>query len=378
VYLAAGSQVEVFSLASNQFVTPLVPASIGSQIQFTGLALTPDGSQLLVTNVLDNSLGVINPDTPTSTFAIPIPAQTPVNNCPVGPVYVAATSAGTAYVATGSVPAVSCPSSGAVYIANLSTRTAVAPAAKCGTSTLTVDASSDGNYVGFANPDCIYSVQNATYTQGAGYYGNPGLYGIALSGDANVFIGNNIFGDTSLTILGAVAYPVPYYANTASVAPGAVPEMLRPRLNASGSLLYVPYQNFFDIIDVQHGLLRIRFSLTETLADVLSPISIDSGGRYIFLVTNAGLTVVDLGEAPLSIGHLSLTTAAPGAQITVRGSGFDSGTTATVGGVTATVTYTDQNTLTLTVPSASTGPQDIVLTRSDGESYTLQNGIVVQ
>jgi hypothetical protein len=64
--------------------------------------------------------------------------------------------------------------------------------------------------------------------------------------------------------------------------------------------------------------------------------------------------------------------------VTVRGSGFDSATVASVGGVAATLSYTDQNTLTLTVPNASTGPQDIVLTRSDGESYTLENGIVIQ
>jgi hypothetical protein len=45
--------------------------------------------------------------------------------------------------------------------------------------------------------------------------------------------------------------------------------------------------------------------------------------------------------------------------------------------VTASISITDQNTLTLTVPSASSGPQDIVLTRGDGEVYTLENGIVL-
>jgi len=31
----------------------------------------------------------------------------------------------------------------------------------------------------------------------------------------------------------------------------------------------------------------------------------------------------------------------------------------------------------LTIPSAASGPQDIVLTRSDGETYTLENGVVL-
>jgi hypothetical protein len=47
--------------------------------------------------------------------------------------------------------------------------------------------------------------------------------------------------------------------------------------------------------------------------------------------------VVDFGAAPLSIGHLSGQTAAPGSTVVLRGSGFDCGTTATVGGVAASV-----------------------------------------
>jgi hypothetical protein len=93
--------------------------------------------------------------------------------------------------------------------------------------------------------------------------------------------------------------------------------------------------------------------------------------------SGGSLTVVDFGAAPLAIGHLSPQTAAPGSQVVVRGSGFDAGTTATVGGVPASVTFTDENTLTLTIPGAASGPQDIVLIRSDGESYTLENGVVL-
>jgi hypothetical protein len=128
-------------------------------------------------------------------------------------------------------------------------------------------------------------------------------------------------------------------------------------------------------VDVPSATLRMRFSLTETVQSVAAPIAIDSGGRLVFLITNQGLTVVDLGAAPLSIGHLTPQSASAGTPISVRGSGFDSTVTATVGGVTASISITDQN--TLTVPSASSGPQDIVLTRGDGEVYTLENGLVL-
>ena len=97
----------------------------------------------------------------------------------------------------------------------------------------------------------------------------------------------------------------------------------------------------------------------------------------MFLITDKGLTIIDLGAAPLSIGSVSQQTAGVGSQVMLLGSGFDSQTTAKVGGVPALVTYTDQNTVSLTIPAAPSGPQDVVLTRGDGTTYTLENAIVV-
>jgi hypothetical protein len=375
VYLSAGDHVDVFSTLSNQFVTPLHPAAQGSQKKFTGLALTPDGSQLLAANILDGSLAVINPDT-SSTYAIPIAAAGPgVNNCQVGPLYVAATSAPTnqAFVTTGSLPAPSCPQYGNVYLANLQTR-AVSQPVQC-SSGLSADASADGNFVAIGGAPCIYSVQNTSYSVGSFPY--PLMpFTIAISADANIIGSNQFLGDIHANMLGSIAHPFPFYGNSFN---NTYPPnlLLHPRLNASGSLYYLAYQNYFEIIDVAHAALRMRFSLTETIQDTASPLAIDSGGRYVYLLIDKGLTVVDLGAAPLSIGHLSPQNASPGTQIHVRGSGFDSGTTATVGGVAASVTVSDENTMTLTLPAAPSGPEDIVLTRSDGETYTLENGVVL-
>jgi hypothetical protein len=366
LYLSAGDHIDVFSTASNQFVTPLQPAAVGAQKEFAGLALTPDGSQLIVADWLDSSIGVINPDT-LSTFAIPLPLSTPITVCPSGPLYVAATSANQAFVDMGGLPP-GC--AGLTYIANLQTR-AVAVSQCTGPG---LDASADGNFVVIDNGPCIYSVQNASFIQASFPFAQVG-FGVGISGDANVIASNQILGDVNGNILGSIAEPVALYGSPTNSNP---PELLlRPRLNVSGSLYYLAYPNFFEIIDVAHAILRMRFSLTETVQSTASSLAIDSGGRYVYLLTNQGLTVVDLGSAPLSIGHLSPQNAAPGTQVTVRGSGFDSTITATVGGVAASVSFTDQNTLTLIVPTATSGPQDIVLARGDGEIYTLENGLVL-
>jgi hypothetical protein len=152
---------------------------------------------------------------------------------------------------------------------------------------------------------------------------------------------------------------------------------MRPRLNAAGSLYFWAYPNYLEIVDVLHARLLMRFSLTETVQDTASPIAIDSGGRFVCLITDKGLTIVDLGIAPLAIGHLSQQTVGAGTQVTVRGSGFDTSVTATVGGEPASVSITDENTLSVTLPAAASGPEDIVLTRGDGAIYSYENGLTL-
>jgi IPT/TIG domain len=363
----------VFSINSNQFVSPLTPTAQGATKEFAGLALTPDGTELLAADLTDGSLAVINPDANTSTY-IPIAAAGPgVNGCEVGPLYVAATANGQAFVSTGSLPQSSCPQSNSTYIANLQTKAVSLSQCDGG---IGVDSDSAGDFVVIGSSPCVYSSQTGTFTSGTLPFPEGG-YVVAISGDANVILADRFLANLNVQLLGALAQPVALYGSAIQVGPP--PLELSPRFNDAGSLLYLAYPNYFEIVDVPSATLRMRFSLTETVQSVAAPIAIDSGGRYVFLITNQGLTVVDLGEAPLSIGHLTPQSAAAGTAITVRGSGFDSTVTATVGGVAASVSLTDQNTLTLTIPAATaTGPQDIVLTRGDGEVYTLQNGVVIQ
>lgn len=375
VYLSAGDHLDVFSMTSNQFLAPLQPAANGTEKQFAGLAMTPDGSQLLAADLLDGSVAVISPDSPSTTFAVPVVAAAAgINNCEVGPLYVAATSNNLAFVVTGSLPAPSCPQYGNNYLVNLQTHaSALATGCSQGES---ADASSDGHFVAIGGVSCVYSVASSSFLLNQSLPVPANEVGIAISGDANVIGLNEVFTDRSLNILGLIGHPIAFYGNNQDWAyPTGL--LLFPRLNASGSLFFLGFPDHFEIVDVAHAILRMRFSLTETIQNTIASLAIDSGGRYIFLITDKGLTVVDLGAALLSIGHLSQQTAGPGAQVTVRGSGFDSTITATVGGVAATVSVSDENTLTLTIPSAASGPEDIVLSRGDGETYTLENGVVL-
>jgi|HubBroStandDraft_6_1064221.scaffolds.fasta_scaffold05858_9 hypothetical protein len=62
----------------------------------------------------------------------------------------------------------------------------------------------------------------------------------------------------------------------------------------------------------------------------------------------------------------------------LRGSGFQSATTATLGGTSATVTFKDMNTLSLTTPTMAAGSQQLVLTNPGGECVSLDAAFLAQ
>jgi hypothetical protein len=99
-----------------------------------------------------------------------------------------------------------------------------------------------------------------------------------------------------------------------------------------------------------------------------------------FCSDNSGVTVLQLSSVPLGIGTLAPVSgpSAGGTILTIRGSGFQSGTTATLGGKALTVVFKDKNTLTFTTPTLSSGAQQLVLTNPDGESVSLDAAFVAQ
>ena len=388
VYLAAGDHIDVFSTATNQFGTPLKPATLNGSAAFRGLALTPDGSLLLAANMTDGSLGVINPDSPTQTYAIAIAAPVGVGTtCATGPFAVTALAGQQAFVSSGLPPGIGgCPNFNSLYAVNLSSRTAaITTGGSCNLGFLQfasgLQSTSDGTTALISSDNqgyaCIYSSQTNKFTLGP-----PALsyFGATVSGDGNIAAVGNEFSDLSGNGLGLIGRPVAFYGSQTSYPLNNYPANtgLMPRMNASGSLYYWAYPNYFEIIDVPTGTLRMRFSLSETVQSVEAPIAVDSTGHLIFLITSAGLTVVDLGTAPLSIGHLAPSAGAAGTQIHVRGSGFVAGATALVGGQPATVSVVDESTLNLTVPSLASGPQDVTITNPDGSSYTLKSAFLTQ
>jgi len=362
---------------------------VGSAKQFEGLALTPDGKNLLATNFADNSLAVINPDSPSSAYAVSLPTGgTSFYSCSTGPLFVAADNLGKAYVVNGGIIGTACGPGGSQSIVDLNAKTSTAMqvyACSYFFGSAFVSASGDGSLIAFGGYGSIGTFQIYSPSQGtcipSAAPAQP--YGATVAADGNVVGLLRAFTDPNGNIVGRFAYPTVYYPSASSAGyynynPDQDGALQNPALNAAGSLYYWAYPNYIDIIDVQHGLPALRFGLTETVSNTVSPMAIDTSGQRIFLITNKGFTVVDLGNAPLAVGHLSQSAVGIGTQVTVRGSGFENGIIATVGGVSASVSVVDSETLTLTIPAAPAGIQDLVLTNPDQTTYTLQSALSVQ
>jgi hypothetical protein len=198
--------------------------------------------------------------------------------------------------------------------------------------------------------------------------------------------------DSALNLIGNRATPELEQLPTGITVPGIA-------MHPSGALVYQPILNGpapaesanpipnpnlrggIDIFDLRSGKLRLRIFLPEPIAarsadtnSLLAQfVTIDETGQRIFAITNSGLTVIQLANVPLGIGTISPANApaAGGTTITVRGSNFQTGTTATLAGKNATVTLIDANTLVLVTPATSPGPQRLTLTNPDTETVSL-------
>jgi DNA-binding beta-propeller fold protein YncE len=376
VYLSAGDHVDVFSLASKQFQTPFALPSANGKKQFAGMALTPDGSKLIVTNLLDGSVDILSPDTPAGAVAVPISPALPGPPCSMGPAFVATTNTGKAFILFGGVPGLDCGPGGSNFELDLTSLAVTQRNDVCRQGNSFVSSSRDGSVISFGGSGWVI-YDSATNSCVSSSFYQP--YGAATSGDGNIFAAGFRITGPGAQLTNIMAFPDPYYSAQIPGTPqgnGEVP-LMEEKMNDSGSLLYVPYANSFEILDMNHAILSRRISLSEQIPTILDALAINITGQEIYLITNKGLTIVDLDSVPLSIGSVSPASNQVGAQITVRGSGFVQGSTAKLNGTASTVTFVDANTLLVTIPSLSSGAVQIQVSNPDGTTYILDNAFII-
>lgn len=385
LYLSAGDHIDVFSLTTFQFVTPFKPPSLNGHASFHGLALTPDNSTLLAANFPDGSLALINPDQPNSATAVQIipPGTNP------GIENVVTTITGAAFIESKETQSYGC--GGSIYELALASLQ-VTPISNIGGFCIQPEgfpmaAAVDGSKIVVATTD-ISGEQNVAIYNAAS---NRWLTNSALEnfgGNAAVSANGAVIGtgstllNTNATVLGSLAWQDVFQS------PGPSFSLPLEKIPDGGSLLYmaradstalnIARPSCVDIFDINHGTLLQRLNLTEELQSVTDVMAVDAFGQNIYLITNAGLTIIQINAAPLSIGSVTPMSGAVGTKITIAGSGFEPATAVIVGGTSVSTTFVNANALQVTIPSLTSGAAQVTVTNPSGDTYSLDNALIVQ
>jgi hypothetical protein len=368
-YVSAGDHIDVFSADTARFISPIPVPSISGARSIRGLALTPDSSKLLAANFADISVAIIDPDDPSSGVAVPIPVT--VGNGP-GVADVVATSTGKAFVDGVSTTFSGC--SGQVWELDLTTLKATLrtdlpfPGVQVGGNNFSRDTA--GDLVSLAGTCGNYLWNAATDKFVLGLAGNSN----ATSGDGYWFASDYYRLDSQMIQRSQAQVPEFFSALL------AFPDLPGEKMNASGSLLYTPVgqdgdeSNAITITDTNLGTWVGQIILAEQILPLAhSAMDLDEIGNRLFVVTNKGLTLVQLSATPVSIGYLNPANGASsgGTAVTIRGSGFESGVTVSFGGAAATTTFVNGQTLQVVTPSGTSGGVRVSVENPDGTSYSL-------
>jgi DNA-binding beta-propeller fold protein YncE len=144
------------------------------------------------------------------------------------------------------------------------------------------------------------------------------------------------------------------------------------KLNATGSLEYLPEKDRIRIADVRHGKLLKTIMVPDGLSDAaFDGLAVDPDGQILYLLTNTGVTTFTLASDPLSIGEVLVN----GSQLTVLGSGFAPGSSLRIDDAPVAVNVVDSQHLTATLPSLSSSAHSITVTLPSGKSYSLDDGL---
>jgi WD40 repeat protein len=308
-YFTDATMIRVFSRAGGQWLTPIsVPAApVGQSHRLWGLALSPDGSKLAVSDVGDAYIYLLDPASPSSAMSFQMPAECSSGYCystassgvltyPAG---VAVSDAGIVYIAAYPYGV-----SGADGFLKLNTGTGKftdygVPA--FGNETYHNAISSDNARVFFNNEGEVFSVDTATDAISYELV-DPGC----CYGDSDLSLSAN---QTSLTATS--------YLYDADLNPGSwltlndrealyTSYVFGVVLSPDGSLLFQPSVAGIDVFDGRIGTLRTRIALPYLLSENYDALVSDGTDNVLIAITGVtgnGIAVLDftsLGEpAPL-------------------------------------------------------------------------------
>jgi IPT/TIG domain len=372
-----GSNVAVFDPGTQTYLQPLQSADVSMGAALQSEALTPDNNSLLVSDPTDQQVVIFDLVAGTSmAVKVILPTDPPVTLS--APMSIATSADNRAFVSLS--PCIPDPVR-EIDLTNLTVQTRSDAASGCTAYVPYPDlggSSGDGSSIIFAGnsgeqppgPEYIWRYDAASDT----------------------FQGPSLFSDTPWVAGHGTADGD---GGVIALSQGVLDEQLQPllpidsvgydsRLNETGSLLYsvnsIGSGDSISISDTHNGRQLLKLALPSSAGNLspYTPLAIDPTGQKILVATQAGVSYFQLSVIPLAVGTVSPSQGPAGTGVTLRGSGFVSGTTVKIGGQSAVCSFIDAETISCTIPSLSPGETSMALTNPDGQTYSFENAFTVQ
>ncbi len=369
------NRVEVFSLANRNFLAAIPVGNAPAK-----MAITPDRSKLIVTNANSGSLSVIDLSSRTVQNTFPLPV-----NPEIYPYNIAAVDGNRAFVELRFAGSGGAGKLVEVNLATGATTVRLQQGDSAGIDDNFLVATAEGGFVvtgdtntSGGNAYTWDSTSNSFQFRGIGWY----LYDGAISADGNVIAIPLTWNPFKTHFYNQQLHEVGMQSELPSLTQFDAQLRLGHKLHPSGALLFAPVEVFregyyaVDVYDVRTGSWRLRIPLPEGLRPGVDSLAVSNDGSLIFANTNSGFVLVELSEVPLSIGHVTPNSgpSAGGTQLTIRGSGFQSGASVELGGDPVVATSVDSNTIRVTTLPASQGPITVTVINPNGDKYRLHAG----
>jgi hypothetical protein len=346
-------------------VTTLISSSTNPA---SGLAMTPDGSKLLVISGSGGTLTVFDLDAGSllNTYYT-VPGNQPTTLIPNG---VVATSRGSAIVSLTDPAAYQ---GGGVYEVDLATgNTTQAPV---GSSCPAIpqalfSRTSDGKqiYIASAGAGCVsqWSAAADATVEVSGHEGSIYQLSATSLGD-RILVNSTTYTSTPALSLVTTSAPNDLLVSERSLVVSS------GKIHSSGSLQYLPTSKGIEVYDVHHGQMVLSIGIPGGVASTNDGLAIDQRGSTLYVAEASGIGIIKLAAAPLSVGNLSPAqgNSSGGGTVTLLGSGFANGAAVSLDGRPASTQFIDSTKLTFVTPPTAAAKVAISVSNPAGDTYVL-------
>jgi len=278
--------VRVFSRTMGMWLSPI---TIAGASQLWGISLSPDGSNLAVSDAASNVIYLLDPDTPNAVSTFPLlNAGSDEFEQPIG---LAVTDSGQVYFVTFNLSII-----GGSGLHQLDTTTgAVTDFSNVEDDSLGADAfmkvllTNDNSRIYVNDAGAVFEMDTATNT----FSFNPILFGsdyeLTLASNNTWMSATEFLMDTNLNPESTLAYVDRDIWNVSAV--------YGEKLSPDGNLLFLPLTNGIDVVDGKLGTLLHRVALPFALSPNYDALVADGQDNVLIAITGQtgdGIAVIDL------------------------------------------------------------------------------------